>query len=61
MLHIFFLKRAKKLLPYINIGEANKGMARAIKQKKRREEGGQTHPLPRKEKTTTKWSAHELC
>jgi hypothetical protein len=44
------LKRAKKLLPYINIGEANKGMARAIKIKKRREEGGKNTPTPEGEK-----------
>jgi hypothetical protein len=30
------LKRAKKFLPYIDIGEANKMMARAKKQKKMR-------------------------
>jgi hypothetical protein len=27
----FFKKQAKKIFPYIDIGEANKGMARAIK------------------------------
>jgi hypothetical protein len=35
----FYLKRAKKLLSYIDIGEANKVMASAIKTKKTREEG----------------------
>jgi hypothetical protein len=38
---MFFLKRAKKLLPYIDIGEANKMMASAKKQKK---EGGKKPP-----------------
>jgi hypothetical protein len=56
---LFFLKRAKKLLPYINIGGANKGMARAIKVKKRREDGGKHTPLPQRE-NTMKRSAHEL-
>jgi hypothetical protein len=53
------LKRAKKLLPYINIGGANKGMARAIKVKKRREDGGKHTRLPQRE-NTMKRSAHEL-
>jgi hypothetical protein len=33
------LKRAKKLLPYIDIGEANKMMAGAKKQKKTKKIG----------------------
>jgi hypothetical protein len=40
------LKRAKKLLPYIDIGEANKMMASAKKQKKR----GERNPHPEREK-----------
>ena len=44
----FFLKRAKKLLPYIDIGEANWGMARAKKNKKqKKEEGGEHRPRHR--------------
>jgi hypothetical protein len=31
----FFFKRAKKLLPYIDKGEANRYMAGAIKRKKK--------------------------
>jgi hypothetical protein len=53
------LKRAKKLLPYINIGEANEEMARAMKIKKMRGEGGKKRtPLPR---NSTTRSVHELC
>jgi hypothetical protein len=37
------LKLAKKLLPYIDIGEANRGMARSMKTKKRRK-GANTAP-----------------
>jgi hypothetical protein len=37
-----FLKQAKKLLPYIDIGEANRVMARAMKTKGKK---GQTSPL----------------
>jgi DNA transposition AAA+ family ATPase len=45
---IIFLKRAKKLLPYIDIGEANKVMARAMENiKKRKQTRGQTAPTPR--------------
>jgi hypothetical protein len=43
----FFLKRAKKFLPYIDIGEANKMMASAKKQKKRW--GRNPHPEREKE------------
>jgi hypothetical protein len=42
------LKRAKKPLPYINIGEANKGMARAIKEK---EKAGKEKPARKGTKT----------
>jgi hypothetical protein len=38
----FFLKRAKKLLPYINIGEVNKGVAEA--KRKENKTGGNTKP-----------------
>jgi hypothetical protein len=42
------LKRAKKLLPYIDIGEANKVMARAMENiKKGKKTRGQTAPTPR--------------
>jgi hypothetical protein len=41
----FFLKRAKNLLPYINIGEENMGMAEA--KRKRRKLGGETEPPPK--------------
>jgi hypothetical protein len=44
------LKRAKKPLPYINIGEANKGMARAIKEK---EKAGKEKPARKGTKQNT--------
>jgi hypothetical protein len=41
------LKRAKKLLPYIDIGEANKVMARAMENiKKGNKHGGKQPPPP---------------
>jgi hypothetical protein len=48
--HFFFLKRAKKPLPYINIGEANKGMARTIKEK---EKAGKEKPARKGTKQNT--------
>jgi hypothetical protein len=44
------LKQAKKLLPYINIGEENMGMAEAINEKRNKEnpsENDQTKSSPR--------------
>jgi hypothetical protein len=41
----FFLKRAKKLLPYINKGEENMGVAEAKKTKKEQKGGKPSPPL----------------
>jgi hypothetical protein len=43
------LKRAKKILPYIDIGEANRSMARAIKTNKKKRNGANTAPDQGKE------------
>ena len=38
------MKRAKKFLPYIDIGEANRGMARAMKKQKKGKRGREPPP-----------------